>query len=259
MTINTNPISSPSVEDRASSRRGPSGPAPRQRKREGAGRTFSAWLIVIGLVAGAVAGGKYVVEERQKPPTSMALSSVVLSAAGIPVGPADAAVVLTTEVAPGDRVREGQVLATLQLAGSLRGDEAVSEEPQKVFAPTDAVVVSIDGHPGSVVRAGEPVVTLYAPEDLAFTTSVTVDQLENLRVGMTGVVHGPAGGEGIPVEIQGIAPKLGANADLGHLDLRLLPVDPTSVAGLVPGLPFEATVDLTSAPGGAGPVVDSAA
>jgi multidrug resistance efflux pump len=230
-------------------------------RRSGRLRALSAWLIVILLIAGAVVGVPALVRQRREPPAALALGDAVLVGESVPVGPADAtasAVVSVVTVRAGEAVQTGQRLATVRFPEVLRGNRTIPAVTRAVTAPKDGVVVAVDRKPGSVVRPGEPVVSLYFPDELAFQTSVPVEQLADLRVGMTATIEGPGLTTPIEVIVGRVVPELDGIQDTEHVVLALLPRTGADVRRLVPGLPFSATVDLTSAPSAAPLVADVA-
>jgi multidrug resistance efflux pump len=231
-------------------------------RRSGRLRAWSAWLIAILLVAGAAYGVPVLVRRRQEPPATMDLGGAVLVAMTVPVGPADAtasAVVSAVTVRAGEPVRSGQRLAMVRFPAVLRGNRTIPAQTRPVTAPKDAVVVTVDRMAGSIVRPGEPVVSLYFPDDLAFHTTVPVEQIEDLRVGMTATVEGPGLSAPLQVAVGRVVPQLDEVSDADNVVVALLPRTGDDVRRLVPGLPFSATVDLTSAPSGAPQVADVAA
>lgn len=237
-------------------------PEARGRRSRGWFRALSAWLVVLLLVAGSVVGGRALVRQRQEPPASLAVADVLLVAEPVPVGPGDAvssAVVSAVVVREGQRVAVGQRLATVRFAEVLRGDRTIPAHTKWLFAPKDAVVVSVDRTPGAVVRPGEQVLSLYFPDELAFHAAVSIADLDSLRVGMSATVEGPGLLSPVPATVSRVMPELGDVPDSGRVLVALVPHDAADVERLVPGLPFEATVDLTSAPPGAPAVTDTGA
>lgn len=230
-------------------------------RRSGRLRAWSAWLIVILLVAGAAIGVPALVRQRREPPAAMSLGDAVLVGESVPVGPADAtasAVVSAVTVRAGDAVQTGQRLAMVRFPEVLRGNRTIPAVTRAVTAPKDAVVVAVDRKAGSVVRPGEPVVSLYFPDELAFQTTVPIEQLADLRVGMTATIEGPGLSTPLEVAVGRVVPDLDEVPDPEHVVLALLPHNGADVRRLVPGLAFTATVDLTSAPSAAPLVADVA-
>lgn len=238
----------------------PPGPGP--RRRGGRLRALSAWLIVLLLVPGAAVGARALVRERQQPPTTLSATEVRLVAESFPLGPGDAvspAVVSTVVVRAGEEVAAGEPLATVRFAQSVRGARTIPAYTKSLVAPRDAVVVAVERTPGTVVRPGEQVLSLYFPDELAFHATVSIVDLQSLKVGMTATIEGPGLTAPIDAAVGRVIPTLGDGPEAGRALVALIPRDPADVRSLVPGLPFNAVVDLTSAPPGAPPVTDSGA
>jgi multidrug resistance efflux pump len=215
-------------------------------------RNWTAWLLVLLIVAAAVVGGRYLIERRHREATAMILDSAVLGAQQIPVGPADAATVASVQVVAGDIVRAGQTLAQLSLPASAAGNAPANSGV--LVAPADGVVVTIDRPAGSVVKAGEPVVTEYASASLTFLATVSVSRAQKLKVGMAVSISGPGLTNSIKATVGAAQPKLDGSAP-NVVDLKLIPANLADVRGLVPGLAFRATVTLTGYPKDAAPVL----
>ncbi|SDP69649.1 HlyD family secretion protein [Klenkia soli] len=158
--------------------------APAKKKRTR--RSWTAWLLLLLVLGGAGYGGYRLVDQRVAASSQLALDTVVLTAVPVPVGSPDAAVVSTVEVVAGQSVPAGTELATIQLTA---GDGVTNEVT--LTAPNGGTVVTVDAQPGSVVRAGESVVTLYDPAAMTFETQVPVEDVEGLAAGMTATISGP--------------------------------------------------------------------
>jgi len=179
---------------------------------------------------------------------------VVLTAEPMPVGSPDAAVVTSVSVTAGESVRDGATLAVIRLTSSADG----TQQDVTLTAPTAGRVVGVDAQPGSVVRAGEAVVTLYDPQQLTFQTELPIDDVESLAVGMTATISGPGLSRSVRATVERVVPVMADTATEGAtMTVVLVPVDPDSVAQLVPGVPLRGTLDTTSAAGGS--VLDAGA
>ncbi|MEV6633413.1 HlyD family efflux transporter periplasmic adaptor subunit [Actinoplanes sp. NPDC051470] len=215
-------------------------------------------LVVSILLTAAVLGGNHIVRQRLAERTMVDAGTAVLTAQPITVGSADAAVVsrvLTTERAS---VTAGAVLATATLTADGGGEPRV----QQLRAPAAGIVTEINIAPGQVARAGEPIVTLYDPADLAFQVDVPLETLRKLRLGMTAYVTGPGLSGRIPTTLKQVEPKVDSTATPATADLLtvVLQPDPASLATvrtLVPGLQFDVVVDTKTAVGRT-PAVNSA-
>jgi multidrug resistance efflux pump len=217
-------------------------------------RSWTAWLVLIAVLAAAGYGGYRLVDHRIAASSQVSLNDVVLAAEPMPVGSPDAAVVSSVAVSAGESVRAGATLAVIQLTSPADGTEQTVE----LTAPTAARVVGVDAQPGSVVRAGESVVTLYDPQLLTFQTKLTIADVEDLAVGMTATISGPGLSDPVKATVQRVVPVMGeTSADTATMTVVLVPVDPSSVAQLVPGVPLRGTLDTTSSDGGS--VLDAGA
>jgi multidrug resistance efflux pump len=213
-------------------------------------RAWAAWLLVIVIAAGAVFAGHWLIEKRHQAATTMVLDSAVLGAQQIPVGPADAATVASVQVVAGDLVRAGQTLAQLAVAS----DDPASTGAGILLAPADGVIVSVDRPAGSVVKAGEPVVTEYSSASLSFVANVAVVRAQKLRLGMAVSISGPGLSAPIAATVGAAQPNLNGSTP-NVIDVALIPNRLSDVRGLVPGLAFRATVTLTDYPANAASVL----
>jgi multidrug efflux pump subunit AcrA (membrane-fusion protein) len=226
---------------------GPPTPAPLRRSPWRAVRTG---LVVLALLGGAVAGGRYIVDQRLAEQAYVDLGSAVLTAEAIPVGSANAGVVTELKVADQDRVRAGQELARVRLTangGNERGPVEV------LRAPVAGLVSATNIELGGVARAGEPVVTLYDPSKLTFHAQVWAEDLRKLRLGMTAYVTGPGIDDRITATLDRVQPQVVTDPPMeaDRMTVVLVPraADTATVSTLVPGLPFQATVDTRTAAG----------
>jgi multidrug efflux pump subunit AcrA (membrane-fusion protein) len=194
-------------------------------------QAWTAWAAVIVIAAAAVVGSRYLIVRRHEVATTMTLSSAVLGAQQVPVGPADAATVASIQVSVGDVVHAGQTLAQVSFASAAAGNTAV------LTAPVDGVIFSVAAPAGSVVKAGEPVVTEYSSASLAFVAPIPVAQSKPINATVGAAQASLNGGNPTVVNV------------------ALLPVRLSDVSDLVPGLAFHATVQLTKYPSGASSVL----
>lgn len=217
-------------------------------------RAWTAWVLVAVILVGAGFGARYILQARQQAARSVFLNSVVLEAQQLPVGPADAATVAAVQVAAGDVVQTGQTLAQLTLPSSATVATDSGGNSSVLLAPTDGVIVSVSHPAGSVVKAGEAVVTEYASSSLSFLATVAVRHAQKLRIGMGASVDGPGLSEPIEATVGAAQPNLaGSTPDV--IEVTLIPRQLSDVEKLIPGLGFRATVALTSAPKDAAPVL----
>jgi multidrug resistance efflux pump len=239
---------------------GPAPPAPTPRTRSLAAflRVLRTFVVVAALLAGAVLGGTYIVDQRMAARTFVDLNGAVLTARPVLVGSADAGVVTQVLVAERDEVTAGQDLALVTLTAT---GTSPQPEVRVLRAPTAGTVSTVDVEVGGVARAGEPVVTLYDPAELTFQVQVPLTDLRRLRLGMTAYISGPGLGQRITTTLAHVVPRVGKDPLTGsdRLVVVLTPreADVYLVRRLVPGLQFTATVDTKTA-AGATPAVNSA-
>ncbi|MEV6601481.1 HlyD family efflux transporter periplasmic adaptor subunit [Actinoplanes sp. NPDC051346] len=228
------------------------------RSRMPAVRTF---LVTVLLLGGAAVGGTYVATHRLAESATITLDDAVLSADALPVGATGAGVVTEILVTGQTRVAAGQELARVRLAG----DRASGEQPtvEALRAPSPGTVSEIDVAAGGVVGAGEPVVTLYDHTRLSFHAKATVEQLRELRLGMSARIDGPGLARPVPAVVDHVEARVGpdplSDAPLSedqrvaHEQLTVVLVPRTDaidrVSTLVPGLRFTAGIDTETAVG----------
>jgi multidrug resistance efflux pump len=231
---------------------------PKTRRGRKALRVLRTIAVLAVLILAAAWGGNHIVRQRIADRAFVDPGTAVLTAAPIAVGSADAGVV--TKVATTERasVTAGALLATVTLTADSTGEAKV----QQLRAPAAGIVTSIDIAPGQVVRAGEPVVTLYDPAKLEFDVDVPLQTLRKLRLGMTAYVTGPGLSGRIPTTLEKVEPKVNTTdpaqvSDRLTVVLRPGPTSLDTVRTLVPGLQFSVVVDTTTAVGKT-PAVNSA-
>jgi HlyD family secretion protein len=178
--------------------------------------------------------------------------AAVLGAQQIPVGPAPAC--RSLPVISCALRRAAPTLAQFALPSSA----SIATEPGGnsgvLVAPADGVIVSVDRPAGSVVKAGESVVTEYASASLSFIATVPVKRAKKLRIGMAVLVDGPGLGVPIKATVGPAQPNLDGTTP-NVIDVKLVPLRLSDVLGLVPGLGFTATVSLANYPKNAASVL----
>jgi biotin carboxyl carrier protein len=243
--METPPTDSEPTDDRPTDG-GPDEPT----RRRSPWRAIRTGVVVLALLAGAMAGGKYIVDQRLAEQAYVELGSAVLTAEAIPVGSANAGVVTELKVADQDKVREGQELARVRLTANGENGRG----PVEVLrAPVAGTVASTTIEVGGVARAGEPVLTLYDQGALTFQARVPAEELRKLRLGMTASITGPGIDGRITATLDRVQPRVVTDptkpADPLTVVLVPRPADAATVSTLVPGLPFQATVDTRTATG----------
>ncbi|WP_199514186.1 HlyD family efflux transporter periplasmic adaptor subunit [Nucisporomicrobium flavum] len=211
------------------------------------------------LLAAAGAGGNHVVRQRLAERNMVDAGTAVLIAEPIAVGSADAAVVTDMLATERSSVSAGAVLATITLTADGDGN---TRRVQKLQAPAAGIVTKINVPPGQIARAGEPIVTLYDPAEVAFAVDVPLEKLRKFRLGMTAYVTGPGLSSRMISTLEKVEPKVDAGQQASTADkltvvLRPDPAARATVRTLVPGLQFAVVVDTTTAVGST-PAVNSA-
>jgi multidrug resistance efflux pump len=231
----------------------PAAPAapPKTRSVRGFLRVLRTFVVVAALVAGAVLGGTYIVDQRMAAKAFVELNGAVLTARPVLVGSADAGVVAQVLVAERDTVAAGQELARVTLTAN---GTSATPQTRVLRAPTAGTVSAVNVAVGGVARAGEPVVTLYDPAGLTFNVDVPLADLRKLRLGMTASITGPGLNRPITATLEHVVPRVGTEDPLSasdRLTVVLAPreADVARVRKLVPGLRFTATVDTKTAVG----------
>lgn len=247
-------VESPRLLPSAVRHTSPSAAPPRPDRPGRHRRSWSAWFLLVVVIAGASYGAYRLVEYRVAGSAQVVLERVTLLADPVPVGSPDAAVVRSVAVTPGETVAGGAPLAVIEL-----GIGGAATEVVTLTAPLGGNIVRVDAQPGSVVRAGEAVITLYDPGTLTFGTELPVGIVEGLETGMTAFISGPGLGEPVEAVVDRVVPVIdGAATDRMTMTVVLVPIDESSVRHLVPGVPLTGSLDTTSGEDG-GSVLDAGA
>lgn len=185
------------------------------------------------------------------------LPNGVLTAQAVPLSPLRPAIVselfVDASSLPDGVLPEGTPIALLE--GTT--ESGLGLEVREMTVPFDARFVSVDTLVGGVVMPGTPVATIYDPSKMYVIVTVQPDTLELLRRGMRATLYSEVLGTSISGEVISAVPLLGTDHEPTTADLvnvRIKP-DAGSVADFVPGIRFDAAIDLTSAPPDAQPLV----
>ena len=221
-----------------------------------ASRIFSLFVMAIFL---GVLGWLIIPEVsfRIRTADTVTLSDGILTAQAVPLAPIRPALVDEVFVSAAE-LRDGVLPAGTPIARL----ESVTADGQEIetydlSAPFDARFVSIDTLVGAVTLPGTPVATVYDPEAMYVIAAVRPETLDSLRRGMTVELRSNALDGIIPGELISAVPLLRTEHEPTTSELvnvRIRP-DTAAIAALVPGIRFEARIDLTSAPEGAPPIV----
>jgi multidrug efflux pump subunit AcrA (membrane-fusion protein) len=142
------------------------------------------------------------------------------------------------KVSIGDRVRRGEVLATLDNA-ILRDDDG---SPQgKILAPDDGVISSASANVGSMPQAGSELFRLIRKGRLEWRAELTADELMRLRRGMKARVM-LVGGRTLSGNVRAISPSVDPNTRYGY---ALVSLDDSN--GVIAGAFARGTFDVSGA------------
>jgi hypothetical protein len=233
----------------------------KKTKTPGRGRRFLRALrtvvVVLILLAGAVAGGGYLIQKRLAAQSYIDIGSAVLTASPVSVSSSDAGAVTSLMVAPQAHVTLGQELAHLTLpANGSKGPET-----KILRSPSAGTVAAVNVAIGDVTQPGQSVITLYDQRKLSFQAQVPAEDLRQLRLGMTAYISGPGLDHKVEAKLQRVIPKVGGDPVKDDDELTVVlapePAEMSTVGTLVPGLQFDASVDTKTAPGNT-PAVNSA-
>lgn len=232
-------------------------PAPR---RTWNWRKWRARFVVLLMVGAAVAGGEWLVDNRNAAISQFDLDTVTLTAQPIPVEPVETGQVISRYVRAGQRVRDGQMLGSMLVTrmtatGNRKRRIVLLTAPSDGIASTDPLPV------GSTVQPGDPFIQLYDPSELTLDAAVKVTDLPRLSGGMVATLHADGVDHPIRAVVQRVVPQFTppdsdpdpltdpdrkGEAEEDRMQLVLVPLRPADVAGLVPGMRFTGTVDTSS-------------
>ena len=217
---------------------------------------FISWLVVGAFLLGL---GWLILPEldlRLRTLETVDLPNGVLTAQAVPLAPLGPSIVSELYVdassLPDGVLPQGSPIALLES----RALDGQGNDLQEIQVPFDARFVSVDTLVGGVVMPGTPVATIYDPSKMYVIVSVQPDTLNLLRRGMRAQLVSDIGVV-IEGEVISAVPLLGTDHEPTTADLvniRIKP-DPDTVSDLVPGIRFDALIELTSAPGGAQPLI----
>lgn len=185
------------------------------------------------------------------------LEDGVLTAQPVQLAPIRAAIVSELYVdasrLPDGVLAEGTPIALLE-GTSQDGTRQVLNE---MVVPFDARFVSVDTLVGGVVMPGTPVATVYDPSKMYVIVTVRPELLDIMRRGMRARLISDVADVEIEGEVISAVPLLGTDHEpttANLVNIRIKP-DPEGIADLVPGIRFDAMIDLSSAPANAQPLV----
>lgn len=225
------------------------------------GRALPARLFSL-LVAAAIVGllAWLIVPEvsfRLTNVDTVRVSNGVLTAQPVPLAPTRPATVERLFVDAG-RLPDGILPAGTPIA-RLRASEpdVLGATVIDLSVPFDARFSSVDTLVGAVTLPGTPVATVYDPAKMYVIVTVQSSTLDTLRRGMRARLTSPVINGAIEGTVVSAVPLLGTDqepADSNLVNVRIQP-DDGPVVDLVPGIRFDAAIDLNTAPDGAQPLV----
>jgi len=216
-----------------------------------------AWVGVLAFLVGL---GWLIIPELDFRLTSLEtveLSDGVLTAQPVQLSPLRPSIVSELYVdassLPDGVLPEGTPIALLESTSQ----DGTRIEANEITVPFDARFVSVDTLVGGVVMPGTPVATLYDPAQMYVIVTVQPELLDVMRRGMRARLVSEVAG----VEIEGVVisavPLLGTDHEpttANLVNIRIKP-DADAVADLVPGIRFDAIIDLASADPASQPLV----
>lgn len=185
----------------------------------------------------------------------------VLTAQGVPLAPTVPATVEKLYVdagsLPSGVLPAGTPIARLRTATP----DAFGVSTVDLSVPFDARFVSVDTLQGAVTEPGTPVATVYDPRKMYVIVTVAPGTLDRLRRGMHAKLTSPLISGSIDATVVSAVPMLGNDHDPASSELVHVRIQPKGdrILDLVPGIHFDAVIDLSSAPKGAQPLVVTAA
>lgn len=185
----------------------------------------------------------------------------VLTAQAVPLAPTSPATVEVLWVdaghLPSGVLPAGTPVARLRSSTT----DAFGSNAIDLTVPFDARFASVDTLEGAVTQPGTPVATVYDPEKMYVIVTVDASTLDLLRRGMRAELKSPLLAKPVAGTVVAAVPLLGTDRDpatSSRVNVRIQPED-GRITDLVPGIRFDATIDLDSAPAGAQPLVFTAA
>ncbi len=218
---------------------------------------FISWLVMLALCGGLAWLILPELDLRLTNLETVELPNGVLTAQAVPLSPLRPATVselfVDASSLPDGVLPKGTPIALLE--GTT--ENGLTTEMREMTVPFDARFVSVDTLVGGVVMPGTPVATIYDPSKMYVIVTVQPDTLELLRRGMRATLYSEVLGASITGEVISAVPLLGTDHEPTTADLVNIRIKPDagSVADFVPGIRFDAAIDLMSAPPNAQPLV----
>ncbi|MGH2460685.1 MAG: efflux RND transporter periplasmic adaptor subunit [Chloroflexota bacterium] len=179
-------------------------------------------LIVLGglLVAAIAVGGYFGYQYLDSTTNDVSTNNALVVDPAVPVSSLNPGRIATLEVGIGARVRQGDVLARIQVpsvVGSLPNGAPNLEytgaagEFVDVRAPIDGVVIAVPSAPGQMVGQGQALVTLVDPSRAWITANVDENDIARVKVGQDAQVYIPAVNAAFSGRVQTITPATAAS------------------------------------------------
>jgi len=223
------------------------------------GKVLSARLFSLAVMAAIlVVLGWLIVPEvswRLTNVNSVAIPNGVLTAQPVQLGPARAATVTRLFVDAG-QPKQGMIKAGSPIA-VMQEPTATGTAGRILLAPFDARLVSVDTLVGGVAQPGTPVITVFDPRKMYVIVTVRPATLDTLRRGMRAELKTSLLRKPIKGTVLSAVPLVGTDNDPARTQLVnvRIKLDSDETLRLVPGIRFDAKIDLTSAPRNAQPLV----
>jgi hypothetical protein len=180
---------------------------------------------------------------------TIVLRGGVLTAQPVQLSPSSPAVVkelfIDASQLPDGQLPKGTAIAALE--GVSRDGQSLQTDILRT--PFDARFASVDVLEGGVTWPGNPVATVYDPSRMYVILTVQPHTLDVLRRGMRAKLKSPVLEESIPGTVISAVPLLGTDHNPTTAKLVNIRIKPDlEIKELVPGVRFNAVIDLGSAP-----------
>ena len=175
-----------------------------------------AWAALIAVLVplalwGAYEGVLYVTTSGNY----VSISNAVVSGDLVPVGSVNAGRVSDVRVAPGTAVRQGEVLASIEIPAAVRttsngtpvlGFLGSKDQEIDIVAPIDGLVATLTIANGSAVTAGQIIARIVDPSRLWVTAYVEEADVTRIHVGQSVEVRLAALDRTVPGDVAAVVP-----------------------------------------------------
>lgn len=224
--------------------------------------TSVSLIVVAGLLAGGFFGYRYL----DNTINYVSTDNAQVANQSIPVGSMNAGRVASLAVDIGSRVRQGDVLAQIELPSTERMLQngtpdleflGASDQRVDVQSPINGIVVAVPGAVGQTVSQGQSLVTLMDPSHVWITANVDENNIAKVHVGQEVQAHIAAADTTVSGKVLAITPATAASflpvpaanatgdyTNPGQLVPVKISVDAPSTI-LFPGASAEVTIKVT--------------